>query len=169
MAWLSLLSGGFSILKQIWPVLLGVFLAWFIHSKCNNTDTRPPLFSNMNASVSSVDSGNSLEISIGKRRSKTVRLAMIGVAPLSDPNGQKARQLTQQLVDAGEVRLKLTDGRRFHHDVVAIVWNVDNRCINYELIAAGLAWTVDCKESDWLLAEKEAKKNKLGVWAEKAK
>ena len=93
-----------------------------------------------------------------------VRLADIDAPEYRQPYGQAARQSLAQKLNKTPFHMT-PNGRDQYGRLLATLW-VDDRNINRELVAEGLAWVFDrySPPTDLVAAEKDAKKARIGLW-----
>ena len=93
-----------------------------------------------------------------------IRLTHIDAPEYRQPYGQAARQSLAQKLNQTPFRMT-PNGRDQYDRLLATLW-VDDRNINRELVAEGLAWVFDrySPPADLVAAEKGAKKARIGLW-----
>jgi endonuclease YncB( thermonuclease family) len=98
---------------------------------------------------------------------EVVRLSDINAPKLAQPHGDKAKKYAEELCLGDQARV-VWERRDSEGRIVGSVDEEDEGLnVNLEMVKAGLAW--DVAEDDWTLAkaESEARKAKLGVWADR--
>ncbi|MEN8200020.1 MAG: thermonuclease family protein [Thermodesulfobacteriota bacterium] len=122
------------------------------------------------AFVEKIIDGDSILVSY---RSETtqVRLWGIDTPEYSQSYSKVAKKYTGRLVNKKRVRLEVKDWDNYGR-MVAMVTMEDGKCLNEELLKAGLAWVhiYYCKEpicNNWYGYEKRARKERIGLWREK--
>lgn len=96
-----------------------------------------------------------------------IRLHGIDAPEKAQPFGEKAKQLTSSLVFGKEVRVEVVTKDRYGRTVARV--HVDARCLNEELLKAGLAWwyrQYSPRDKKLAALEDEARKARRGLWAE---
>ncbi|WP_028314057.1 thermonuclease family protein [Desulfatibacillum aliphaticivorans] len=103
---------------------------------------------------------------------KMVKIRIYGVdAPeKKQAFGVKAREFTQSLVAGKIVRVEPQDTDRYGR-IVGMVYTLDGRCLNEEIVKAGFAWVYNqyCKQDfcpDWRSFQASAKAGRMGLWAD---
>ena len=93
-----------------------------------------------------------------------VRLADIDAPEYRQPYGQAAQQALAQKLNKTPFHMT-PNGRDQYDRLLATLW-VNDRNINRELVAEGLAWVFDrySPPTDLVAAEKGAKKARIGLW-----
>lgn len=117
--------------------------------------------------VVSVADGDTFTMLDAANQQVKVRLHGIDCPERAQDFGQVARQKLSALVFNQPVRLEVMDTDRYGR-TVAIVYTQNGLCVNEELLKAGLAWhytRYDDNEA-WARMEKEARKNKTGLWSQ---
>lgn len=99
-----------------------------------------------------------------------VRLWGIDTPEYRQPYSKAAKKFTGRLVGYSSVVLEVKDWDSYGR-MVAKVTMEDGRCLNEELLKAGLAWVhiYYCKEAicnRWYGYEREARKGRSGLWRE---
>ncbi len=100
-------------------------------------------------------------------KEESVRLEHIDCPEKNQPLGKKAKQLASDLVFGKEVWLKWDGKRDRNKRIIAEVW-LDSLNINQEMVRQGVAWHFKkySKDSTYAVLELEARKNKVGIWAD---
>jgi len=116
--------------------------------------------------VVSVSDGDTITVLQNNKQYK-IRLYGVDTPEKKQDFGQKAKRFTSDMVFKQQVKVIVYDTDRYGR-TVGLVY-VGQECLNEELINNGCAWVYKkyCKESfceRWLQLEKEARKNKLGLW-----
>lgn len=121
--------------------------------------------SNFTAKVIRVSDGDTITVLVDKEQIR-VRLEGIDCPESGQPYGNRAKQLTEQLVAGRTVRIEKTGEDRYGR-TLGYVW-VDDVCVNHELLKAGLAWHYKHFNKDPKLAEMEnqAKAASKGLWSD---
>jgi micrococcal nuclease len=125
--------------------------------------------------VVAVTDGHTITV---QHQGKGERIRLYGIAcpHRRQDFGDKAKEFSsasvyRKLVEVEPVALDRKGRTKDQHGMtVALVFGEDHRCLNEELIKAGLAWVhpeactkPDCRA--WKELEKEAKRHKLGLWS----
>jgi endonuclease YncB( thermonuclease family) len=123
------------------------------------------------AEVIKVVDGDSIHV---RYEGRTIRVRLWGIdtPEWSQPFSKVAKNYTAKLVANTEVKLKEKDWDDYGR-LVALVTMGDKRCLNEELLQAGLAWVhvYYCREpicEKWREYEKQAREGKLGLWRDKS-
>jgi endonuclease YncB( thermonuclease family) len=120
--------------------------------------------------VVQVIDGDSLVVRVNRENR---RIALYGIdCPENDQAyGNPARYWVNMLVFQEEVRVKPIPPENFS-ETPALVYFGDDRCLNQELVMAGLAWVdqnscqlPDCTQ--WLDGERKARNAGAGLWMDK--
>lgn len=119
-----------------------------------------------------VADGDSLEFLGPDFQRLRVRLYGIDCPEGRQKGGPEAAAFTRSLVLFEEVRLEVVERDRYQR-AVALVTLPDGRSLNEELLRAGHAWFYEryCDLPQcpaWRKLEKEARKARTGLWADKA-
>jgi len=93
-----------------------------------------------------------------------IRLADIDAPEYRQPYGQAAQQALAQKLNKTPFHMT-PNGRDQYDRLLATLW-VNDRNINRELVAEGLAWVFDrySPPTDLVAAEKDAKNARIGLW-----
>lgn len=118
--------------------------------------------------VIKIADGDTFTILLQDNKKERIRLYGIDAPENNQPFSNNARQFLSKLIFGKSVKLDIKHTDRYKRRV-AIVYVNDTININESLLKAGLAWHY--KEFDknqrWDTLEQFAKKNKLGLWADK--
>ena len=114
--------------------------------------------------VQKVHDGDTVTVVNQSGHVEKIRLAHIDAPEYRQPYGQAARQSLAQKLNQTPFRMT-PNGRDQYDRLLATLW-VDDRNINRELVAEGLAWVFDrySPPADLVAAEKGAKKARIGLW-----
>ena len=98
-----------------------------------------------------------------------VRLAGIDCPEKTQPYGNAAKQFTSNFAFSKDIAVAITDKDRYGR-LVGYVISTDGRCLNAELLSAGLAWWYKQYSNDKRLEaiEQDARNRKAGLWADKS-
>ena len=160
MAWLTIL---FPLFQKALPYILCVVLGLWLYHKITHLGGSATDTSVVAESVVSVDSGNQLTIKAGLLGRKTRSLTLYGIE-IPDAVSTQAADNLKRLVAAGDsVRVEIIEGRKRLTDISGVVSaeNGVNCCLDQ--LRRGLAQT-SVSRKDFISAQKEAQKNKLGIW-----
>ena len=96
-----------------------------------------------------------------------IRLQGIDTPEKAQAYGQKAKKFTLALVAGKVVRVKVVTIDRYGRTVGVV--HVGSKCLNEALLRAGLAWHYKqySKSKRYAALEKEARRKKRGLWADK--
>ena len=119
--------------------------------------------------VVGVSDGDTFTLLTKENKAIKVRLYGIDCPEKNQPFGQRAKQFTSDRIFSKTVRVIIKDTDRYSR-VIAMVYEPSGKCINEELLKAGLAWhykQYDKHNLSWTNLEIQAKANKAGLWCEK--
>lgn len=124
------------------------------------------LLSTFTAKVVRVSDGDTITVLTDNNQQIRIRLDGIDCPESGQPFGNRARELTAKLVAGKEVRIEKSGEDRYGR-TLGYVW-IGDKCVNHELLKAGLAWHYKYFNKDPKFAEMEnkAKAAKLGLWSE---
>lgn len=116
--------------------------------------------------VVSIADGDTFTLLTSGKKQVKVRLHGIDCPERAQDFGQVARQKLSDLVFNQQVRVVEKDVDRYQR-TVGIVYTSDNRCVNEELLRAGLAWHYKQYDNNpqWAALEAEAHKRRIGLWS----
>ncbi|MEA3468980.1 MAG: thermonuclease family protein [Thermodesulfobacteriota bacterium] len=125
----------------------------------------------LTARVGKIIDGDTIRVQY-KAQNILVRLWGIDTPEYHQAYSKVAKKYTEQLVNNSLVRLEEKDWDDYGR-MVAIVTMKDDRCLNEELLKAGLAWVhiYYCKEAicdQWNEYEKIARQKRIGLWRDKS-
>jgi len=145
--------------------LFYVFLCCFVFSCTNN----PPVDTEegIRGRVVSVADGDTFTLLTDEKKQVKVRLHGVDCPERAQDFGQVARQKLSDLVFNQQVRVVEKDVDRYQR-TVGIAYTSDNRCVNEELLRAGLAWHYKeyDKNPEWAALEAEAREKRIGLWSQ---
>jgi endonuclease YncB( thermonuclease family) len=105
-----------------------------------------------------------------KYNSKTIKVRLWGIdtPEYHQAYSKVATRFTAKMVKGSRIHFQVKDWDDYGR-MVAIVTFADNRCLNEELLKAGLAWVhiYYCKEAicdRWYRYERKARKKQIGLW-----
>lgn len=126
------------------------------------------LSAEMTGKVVSVADGDTITIieNLDNGRFK-IRLYGIDAPEKKQDFGQKAKQYLSSLIFGKVVKIKFTEIDRYGR-IIGKVYLNDNE-INIEMLKAGMAWHYSRYDqtSTYITAEKQARKNGIGLWSMK--
>ena len=101
-------------------------------------------------------------------KGEKIRLYGIDTPEKRQAFGRKAKQFTSNMVFGKDVRVSPIV-KDFYERTVGFVYLLDGRCLNEEIIKAGLAWvyTKYCKKDicdEWRILERVARQGRHGLW-----
>lgn len=105
--------------------------------------------------------GDTLYCDYGKERAK-VRLFNIDAPELHQRFGKEATQILANLVLNKKVKLQ-DEGKDTYNRKLGIIFHNGNN-INLEMVALGYAWAYYKAPEQYDLAQKQARKHRLGLW-----
>jgi endonuclease YncB( thermonuclease family) len=124
--------------------------------------------------VTKIKSAESVELLLPDQKKQTVYLAGISCARNSIKDNQKAKIFLKERLLNQRILLLLHESDDLQARRPRIVLEIGDEDVNYEMLITGLA---DYRDEDYILggyddcryelAAKEAKANKLGIWATK--
>jgi micrococcal nuclease len=144
-----------SMRLHVVPVLLFLFLAPLVHADAWYGKTV------------GVSDGDTISV-LHNGKAERIRLHGIDCPETGQAFGTKAKQFTSSLAYGKEVLVTVTDTDRYGR-TVGIVTLSGGRCLNHELVRAGLAWWYrEYASNDAALQqlETQAKAAQAGLWAE---
>jgi micrococcal nuclease len=106
-------------------------------------------------------------IALLKGRRVKFRLYGIDAPELHQDFGRRAKSFSSKLILRKVVELEPLDHDGYGREVVLAF--VDGKCVNQELVRAGLAWVylqycTISRCNEWLRLQQEAKEKRLGLW-----
>lgn len=118
--------------------------------------------------VVSISDGDTITILDGNMTQHKIRIYGVDCPESHQDYGQKAKQLTSDLVFGKTIEVKVMDTDRYGRTVGIV--NVDGKCLNEELVKNGMAWLYGqyCKASlcsQWKQYQEEARSGKIGLWS----
>jgi endonuclease YncB( thermonuclease family) len=114
-----------------------------------------------------VSDGDTVTLLTDENEQIKIRLAAIDCPEKKQDFGNKAKQFTSDFCFGKKVKV-LTTGTDRNRRVIGFVY-VKGRCLNKELLKAGLAWHYKKYNNDdeYAYLENEARANKIGLWSMK--
>ncbi len=122
----------------------------------------------LHGKVISVADGDSFTLLTEQSTKVRVRLHGIDCPERKQPYGMVARQFTSNLVSGKKVTVHLK-GRDRYKRIIGTVY-VDGRCLNEELLKAGLAWHYfrHDKNPVWRRMEEQSRSARRGLWRDRS-
>ena len=116
--------------------------------------------------VVSIKDGDTIEV-LYDGKAVRVRLAHVDCPEKGQPYGSNAKTFASDLCFGKVVRVEQTDDPDRYGRLIAEVFSGD-RCLNKELVKAGLAWHFLKYSSDGEYArlEREARSGEIGLWSD---
>lgn len=127
------------------------------------------------------ETGASLTVKAGRKRTNTVYLAGIAAPPVNSKHAEASRQNLERLA-GGTIRVETTRTGLFRGEapeeepaddvmaerapIVGIVYGSSGVCLNRQQVAEGWATCNDSAPAEWWDVQKDARKNKRGLWKE---
>ena len=146
---------------------LHLFLAFLLCFAVSCTDTpTADAEEGIRGRVVGIADGDTFTLLTDEKKQVKVRLHGIDCPERAQDFGQVARQKLSDLVFNEQVRVVEKDVDRYQR-TVGIVYTTDNRCVNEELLRAGLAWHYSeyDKNPEWAALEEEAREKRIGLWS----
>lgn len=114
--------------------------------------------------VISIPDGDTLTVINSSNKKIKIRLAGIDAPELKQKYGYTSRDYLRKITSGKKLTYKI-HSKDDYGRVVAILY-ADDKDLNYEMIKAGLAWHYKYyyKSKKYSEAEKNARKEKLGLW-----
>jgi len=116
--------------------------------------------------VIGVMDGDTVKVLVKKKQYK-IRLYGIDAPEKNQAFGTKTKKALSKKIFGKNVKVKITDIDKYGRSIGTIFYM--NRNINLEMVQEGFAWWYQKYSNDVKLAkaEKQARKNKLGIWSHK--
>jgi endonuclease YncB( thermonuclease family) len=116
--------------------------------------------------VVGVHDGDSITVLTANKHRIKVRLDGIDAPELGQAFGRRAKEALSKMVFGKYVDIELRSKDRFGRTVARVYLN--GRCINLEIVQAGMAWHFlkYSKDKNLQRAENEARANKIGLWGQ---
>jgi endonuclease YncB( thermonuclease family) len=145
--------------------LFKVFTVLLLLSCTANTATVPN--STIQGKVIGIKDGDTIDILYNGKK-LTIRLEHIDCPEKKQPYGAVAKKFISEKCFGQAVTIQHNNKYDRNKRLIGEVINFSGENLNKELVKAGLAWHYKQYSSDTIYAnlEKEAKKNKTGLWAE---
>ena len=96
-----------------------------------------------------------------------VRLYGVDAPEKAQPFGQKAKQFTSDMIFGKQVKVE-EKGKDRYGRMIGMTY-VNRKCLNEELLRAGLAWhyvRYDTNNPKWTKLQKDAEFSRKGLWSE---
>lgn len=115
--------------------------------------------------VVSIADGDTFTLLTVQKQQIKIRLYGIDCPEKTQDFGKVAKQKLAELIFGKQIRTVKKDIDRYGR-TVAIAYDEQGRCINEEMLAAGLAWHYSKYDNNpaWSTLEENAKNNRLGLW-----
>lgn len=115
--------------------------------------------------VISITDGDTFTLLTSKNEIIKIRLHGIDCPEKKQDYGNVAMQFTCKLIHKKNVRVNISDTDRYGR-CVGIVYYDNEKCLNTELLKAGLAWHYKRYDNNiaWDSLQNDAKKHKKGIW-----
>ena len=138
-----------------------LLLASFLFS-CEPTASK---YNALDGKVVAISDGDTFILLVEKEQIK-IRLYGIDCPEKKQEYGQVARQKLSELIFDKQVHVVQKDTDRYGR-TVALVYDAQNKCINEEMLKAGLAWHYTNYDTNpvWQKLEEDAKASRLGLWS----
>ncbi|MDR1922009.1 MAG: thermonuclease family protein [Candidatus Adiutrix sp.] len=122
--------------------------------------------------VSRVHDGDTVTLALAGGGTVMARLYGLDAPELKQPYGQAARRFLREKVEGRTVRLEERERDQYGRAVALLFVEGEAVSLNEMMLVSGQAWVYRryCDAefcAAWLAAEKEARKNKLGLWRDK--
>ena len=145
------------MMKWIWMILLLPFWISCTQAEKNKAEGK----------VVKIADGDTFTLLDANNQQVRIRLHGIDSPERAQDFGQVARQKLSDLIFNQPVRLEVMDTDRYGR-TIAIVYTQNGLCVNEELLKSGLAWhyTEYDDNEGWAQMEKEARKQKVGLWSQ---
>ena len=158
-------------MKKRRELAVGVLSRIFIIFICCCINTAAEAGKVKSAVVEKIIDGDTIQVHYNSQQIR-VRLWGIDTPEYRQPYSKAAKKYSARVLENRSVSLEIKDWDDYGR-MVAVVTTADNRCLNEELLKAGLAWVhiYYCKEeicNQWYGYEKEARKKRVGLWRDKS-
>jgi micrococcal nuclease len=149
-------------LLQLFPKLFLLLLSLSFYGKTNETTAE------ITGKVISIKDGDTIKI-LYNDKPLTVRLAHIDCPEKKQPFGIAAKQFTSNKCYGQTVTVQHENKYDRNKRLIGLVINAKRENINAALVKAGLAWHYKkySSEKEYAALENTARKNKIGLWADK--
>ncbi len=128
---------------------------------------KPDLPSNLiEATCIKVSDGDTIKVRLDDDSVENVRLYGVDCPEKRQSFGREATQFTKDMVLGKTVNISPVTTDRYGRTIAWVY--VDGRCLDKELLKAGLAWHYKkySKEKELVILEEEARAKKIGLWQE---
>ena len=145
-----------------------LFLFLTITLSCTNSQVKPENLTDFIAKVIGVKDGDTIEV-LYKKKPIVIRLAHIDCPEKKQPFGKKAKQFVSDAVFGKNVRIVSKGKKDRWKRLIAVIEKENGENLNKILVMNGLAmhYKKYSKDISYDIIEKEAKKNKIGMWSQK--
>lgn len=118
--------------------------------------------------VVSIADGDTFTLLTSGNNQIRIRLHGIDCPEKGQDFGTAARQQLSSLIFGKQVRIEKKDTDRYGR-TIAIVYTNGGQSVNEQMLQAGLAWHYRQydKNPDWERLEKEARRNRRGLWSQR--
>lgn len=118
--------------------------------------------------VVSISDGDTFRLLVRGREIR-VRLSGIDCPERGQAFGTRAKQFSSEMIFGRQIRVR-SEGRDQYGRELGWVYLANGRCLNHELLKAGLAWHYKEYNNDPALArmELDARRRRLGLWQDRA-
>jgi len=118
------------------------------------------------AKVIGIKDGDSIEVLLEGNKNIVIRFAEIDCPEKNQPYGKKAKSFVSDLIFGKEITYIKTDQDRYGRTIAKVYFK--GAYLSETLIKNGLVWhnTKYSKSRHLASLEKEARKNKIGLWAD---
>lgn len=120
------------------------------------------------AKVIGIKDGDTVVVLLSDNTQKTLRLAEVDCPESGQPFGKNAKQFTSEQIFGETIEYVETDSDRYGRTIAKIYYNKD-KYLSEELIKNGFGWWYYRYSNNKKLGifEEKAKRDKLGLWADK--
>ncbi|MBE2985335.1 thermonuclease family protein [Campylobacter sp. RM6883] len=123
-----------------------------------------PLLANP-AKVVKISDGDTITVLTPQKEQVKVRLHGIDAPEKKQAYGNKSRQFLSNLIAGKEVEVK-EKGKDIYKRTIGTIY-LNGTDINTQMVASGYAWAYVKYSKDYVNLEKEARRQKLGLWRDK--
>jgi len=113
-----------------------------------------------------IQDGDTITVLTEGKRQVRIRLYGIDCPESGQAFGTKAKQYTADMVFKKDVEIKSTDTDRYGRTIAWVY--IGEKCVNEEILKAGLAWHYKKYSKERYLAdlEDQARERKIGLWSD---
>lgn len=140
-----------------------ILICQFISCGTTNKETA----SEFTGKVVGIADGDTFTLLTDENDQIKIRLHGIDCPEKKQDFGQVAKQKLSELIFGKQVSVVKKDIDRYKR-TVGLVYDDQNKCINEEMLKAGLAWHYIKYDQnpEWQAMEDEARNNRLGLWSQ---